>query len=245
MLYRENHKQNEAFKYRVWADPAGDLRPTDGPLADYTPHPTGVPDGLYLGFAAPILVTMDGFNKNPNNTFDPWLPKGATQTQGNNVDAYTDDDTPEGFSGGSDIRADITSANTFDRIFDTALAPTASDNQRKASVTQIFYVTNWLHDWWYDSGFNEVAGNAQQDNFGRGGVGGDVLFAQAQDGVPDPSARNNANMDTPLTGSRRRCRCTSGMASPASPRSSSRRSTRPTPPAPPASVSRASTSRAR
>ena len=200
VLYRENHKQNEAFKYRVWADPAGDLRPTDGPLVDFTPHPTGVPDGVYPGFAAPILVTMDGFNKNPNNTFDPWLPKGATQTLGNNVDAYTDDDTPEGFSGGSDIRADITGPNTFDRVFDTSQAPTVSDNQRKASITQIFYVTNWLHDWWYDSGFNEVAGNAQQDNLGRGGVGGDVLFAQAQDGFPDPNSRNNANMDTPADG---------------------------------------------
>ena len=53
-----------------------------------------------------------------------------------------------------------------------------------ASVTQVFYVTNWLHDWWYDSGFNEAAGNAQKDNFGRGGVAGDPLHAEAQNGAP-------------------------------------------------------------
>ena len=28
-------------------DATGDLRPTDGPLADFTPHPTGAPDGSY------------------------------------------------------------------------------------------------------------------------------------------------------------------------------------------------------
>lgn len=200
VLYREQQTQNEAFNYRVWADPTGDLRPTDGPLADFTPHPTGAPDGSYPGYSAPVLVSMDGFNKNPSNTFDPWLPMGATQTQGNNVDAYTDDDTPDGFSGGPDTRADVTAGNTFDRVFNPLLGPASSENQKKAAVTQIFYVTNWLHDWWYDSGFNEAAGNAQQDNLGRGGMGGDVLLAQAQDGFPDPEARNNANMNTPADG---------------------------------------------
>ena len=53
-----------------------------------------------------------------------------------------------------------------------------------AAVTQLFYVTNWLHDWCYDSGFDEAAGNAQHDNFGRGGLGGDPLHAEAQDGTP-------------------------------------------------------------
>jgi hypothetical protein len=200
VLYREHQTQHEAFNYRVWADPAGDLRPTDGPIADFTPHPTGIPDGSYPAFSAPVLVSMDGFNKNPSNTFDPWLPTGATQTLGNNVDAYTDDEAPDGFSGGPDIRADITGPNTFDRVYNPLLGPTTSDNQRKASVAQLFYVNNWLHDWWYDSGFNEAAGNAQQDNLGRGGMGGDVLLAQAQDGVPDPNARNNANMSTPADG---------------------------------------------
>ncbi len=197
VLYRENQTHNDTYNYRVWADPAGDLRPTDGPTADFTPHPTGVPDGSYPGYVPPVLVSMDGFNKNPNGGFDPWLLKGATVTTGNNVDAYTDDNAPDGFSNG-DIRADITGANAFDRIYDTAAGPQATVNQKKAAVTQIFYVTNWLHDWWYDSGFNEAAGNAQQDNLGRGGVAGDALDAQAQDGAPQ--SRNNANMSTGADG---------------------------------------------
>ena len=198
VLYRENQVHNDTFNYRVWADPTGDLRPTDSPLADFTPHPTGLPDNSYPPFIAPVLVSMDGFNKNPSNSFDPWLPKGATETKGNNVDAYTDDGAPDGFSGGADVRADVTGANVFDRVYDTGSGPQASENQKKAAVTQIFYVTNWLHDWWYDSGFNEAAGNAQQDNLGRGGVAGDPLQAEAQDTAPQE--RNNANMSTGADG---------------------------------------------
>jgi large repetitive protein len=197
LLYRDNLTHNDAFTYRVWADGSGDLRPTDGPLADYTPHPTGIPDGSYPPFVSPILVTIDGFNKNPQNTFDPWLTAGAMVTTGNNVDAYTDNDAPDGFSPG-DIRASITGANTFDRTYDTSLGPQTNDNQRMAAVGQIFYVTNWLHDWWYDSGFNEAAGNAQQSNYGRGGIEGDPLHAEGQDGAPN--SRNNANMSANADG---------------------------------------------
>jgi hypothetical protein len=35
--------------------------------------------------------------------------------------------------------------------------------QSMAAITQLFYVNNWLHDWWYDSGFDEAAGNAQAE----------------------------------------------------------------------------------
>jgi large repetitive protein len=192
VLYRSNLKHSDTFSYRVWADATGDLRPADGPLLDYTPHPKGISDNTYPGFAAPALIAIDGFNKNPAGKGDPWLPAGATETKGNNVDAYTDDDAPDGFSAG-DLRASITAPNTFDRLYDLNAGPQTSDNQRQAAVTDIFYVTNWLHDWWYDSGFNEAAGNAQEDNYGRGGLEGDPLHAEGQDGAPD--ARDNANMD--------------------------------------------------
>jgi len=43
VLYRRDATAYEAFKYRVWADEGGDHRPADGPLNDFTPHPTGVP----------------------------------------------------------------------------------------------------------------------------------------------------------------------------------------------------------
>src|SRR6185369_8812187 len=60
----------------------------------------------------------------------------------------------------------------------------------------------WLHDWYYDAGFTEAAGNAQTDNFGRGGSAGDSIIAEGQ----DFNARNNANMATPADGGRPRMR---------------------------------------
>src|SRR5690606_34856349 len=54
----------------------------------------------------------------------------------------------------------------------------------------------------YDLGFTEAAGNFQTDNFGRGGLGGDPVQADAQDGLDltDPFHQNNANMSTPPDG---------------------------------------------
>ena len=187
LLYRENLTHADAFTYRVHAEPTGDLRPTDGPIVDFSPHPTGKPDASYPDYAAPSLVSIDGFNQFK----DVWLSAAATQTKGNNVDAYTDDGAPDGFSS-KDVRATLTSPGVFDYTYDPTLGPQSSDAQRMAAVTNLFYVTNWLHDWWYDSGFDEAAGNAQGSNFGRGGLGGDVLHAEGQDGAP--GKRNNANM---------------------------------------------------
>ncbi len=188
-----------AYNYRVWAEPGGDKRPFDGPQADYTPHPTGVSDNSDPAFIAPNLVAMEGFNVNRNGVADPWLPAGASETVGNNVDAYTDVVGQNGYSNG-DLRATVTGGLSFDRVYDVDQEPLATPAQQMASVTQLFYVTNWLHDYWYGSGFDEVAGNAQQNNFGRGGVGGDVLLAEAQD-FALAGARNNANMQTPADGS--------------------------------------------
>jgi hypothetical protein len=111
---------------------------------------------------------------------DPWLPQFASETTGNNVDAYADLVAGDGFSAG-DIRANTTSANTFDYTYDTAQAPGATNNQIKASVTSLFYLNNWLHDYFYDSGFDEAGGNAQVNNFGRGGAQNDPLRVEAQD----------------------------------------------------------------
>jgi hypothetical protein len=192
MLYREHLTHDAAFDYRVFVDGTG--KPLDGPIADFSPHPTGVPDGSYPAFAASTLLSKDGFNSAPGGGSDPWLAAGATQSTGNNVDAYTDDDAPDGFSGANDLRAAVSAPGAFDYVFDPVQGPQVSTTQRMAAVTQLFYVNNWLHDDWYDSGFDEAAGNAQLSNLGRGGVEGDPLIAQAQDGAPQN--RNNANMST-------------------------------------------------
>ncbi|CAG8460326.1 16423_t:CDS:2 [Acaulospora colombiana] len=65
-----------------------------------------------------------------------------------------------------------------------------------SSVTNLFYWTNMIHDLFYRYGFNEVAGNFQQTNRGKGGKDKDAVIANAQDG----SGLNNANFATPPDG---------------------------------------------
>ncbi|HKY32872.1 MAG TPA: M36 family metallopeptidase [Candidatus Polarisedimenticolia bacterium] len=197
VLFRHSQTADAAYSYRVWADPVS-LLPDDGPQGTAaSPHPTGLPDGHQPAFVAPSLVTLES---GPLSTGDPWLPPGATVTSGNNADAYADLVSPDGFSGGSDIRASVTSPGVFDRVYDTSQQPSSSSAQRMAAITQLFYDVNFLHDWFYDAGFDEAAGNAQVSNHGRGGLELDAMRAEAQ----DFSGRNNANMSTPSDGLRPR-----------------------------------------
>lgn len=187
-----------AFTYRVFAEDTGERHPYDGPLADYTPHPTGAPNGMIPPVVASKLVMVDGLNHPAGGAADPWLPAGATDTHGNNIDAYTDVNAPDGLSG-NDFRASTTTAGLFDRSFDFTASPLVTPYQQMAGITSLFFTLNWLHDFWYDNGFTEAAGNAQADNYGRGGVAGDAIRAEAQDNALGGS-RNNANMSTPSDG---------------------------------------------
>jgi hypothetical protein len=188
-----------AVTYRVWAYPADDpnnpAAPWDGPHGNnLDPHPTGTLDGSQPVFMPQNDVTLVS---SPYVT-DPWLPLGATESNGNNVDAYVDLITPDGFTAGTDFRADVTSPNAFARTYDPT-HPNAI-NQQKAAIIQMFYNNNFFHDWYYASGFTESAGNAQSNNYGRGGIAGDNIRAEGQ----DFSGRNNANMSTPADGGRPR-----------------------------------------
>jgi hypothetical protein len=204
VLRNVNLTAHEAFNYRVYAETTGDKRPLDGPIADWSPHPAGTPDGSYPAYVPSSLVSIDGFNEHG----DPWLAADATTTVGNNVEVGTDRNGDNQVAG-EDIRATTTRSRTFDYAYNTAAEPMATSDQSRAALVHLFYTINWLHDWWYDSGFTEAAGNAQKSNLGRGGVENDVLVADGQDGaVSNPGttpeqrarSRNNANMSTPADG---------------------------------------------
>ena len=49
-----------------------------------------------------------------------------------------------------------------------------------AATANLFYWANRAHDLFYEIGFDEGAGNFQQDNFGRGGADGDAMLAYSQ-----------------------------------------------------------------
>ena len=198
-LFRHSQETElQAFSYRVWAEPSWRYLPYPGPQGrNGSPHPTGQPDGYQAPFVAPNLITL----VSTNFLGDPWLPDDASVTTGNNVEAFADIVSPDGYNAG-DIRADISLANTLNRTYDVTQAPNVSVDQIKAAVTELFYVNNWMHDWYYNVGFDELSGNAQTSNYGRGGLGFDSMLAEGQ----DHAGTNNADMSTPADGSRPRMR---------------------------------------
>ncbi|KNE70235.1 hypothetical protein AMAG_15202 [Allomyces macrogynus ATCC 38327] len=70
----------------------------------------------------------------------------------------------------------------------TSYTPTAT--------VQLFYMLNSAHDLSYQYGFDEVSGNFQVNNFGKGGKGNDAVIANLQ----DKSGTDNANFVTPPDG---------------------------------------------
>ncbi len=204
LLLRNNQTSHaSSFNYRVYADPVSTM-PLPGPQGrSGAPHPTGIPDGYTAPLQAANLVSLanGAFSQN-----DPWLADNATTTAGNNVQAFANRAAPDGLNPADagqcgdeldrDFTACITSAQTFDYDYDHSGLPLGSKSQAAASVVNLFYITNWLHDWFYDFGFDEKSGNAQSSNYGRGGLEGDPLIAQAL----DHSGTDNANMFTPADG---------------------------------------------
>ena len=112
-----------------------------------------------------------------------------TITRGNNVYASEDrnDDNSPGYSpdGGAELQ--------FDFPYLPSQQPLVWED---AAITNLFYANNFIHDLSYRYGFDEAAGNFQENNYGRGGDAGDAVQADAQDG----SGTNNANFSTPPDG---------------------------------------------
>lgn len=113
-----------------------------------------------------------------------------TITRGNNVYAGEDLDNDDfiGYSpnGGPGL--------VFDFPHNLASHPHANMD---ASITNLFYTCNVLHDVWYRYGFDEASGNFQRYNYTGMGNPSDEVIAQALDG----GGMNNANFGTPPDGS--------------------------------------------
>jgi hypothetical protein len=167
-----------------------------------TPNSDTLVPESYRVFAVPVESPSHGgrtLELNPYNvTASPFGWHDTNQvagpeftiTRGNNVHADTDLDAnnlPDGNApdGGAGL--------VFDYPFDDTQA---ASTYRDFAITNLFYWNNIMHDVSYLYGFNEVAGNFQQNNYGNGGLGNDYVRADAQDG----SGVNNANFGTPADG---------------------------------------------
>ncbi|HEX3474582.1 MAG TPA: M36 family metallopeptidase [Kofleriaceae bacterium] len=200
MLRDNDLVQHDAFVYRAYMETTGNRRPLDGPLQDFSPHPTGIPDGSTPQLVPSNLVVMEAFN----GPGDPWLATNATTTSGNNAESFADLDADRVFDN-LDVRPAVKSGRVLNYAYDHTLEPTANANQSMAGAVNAFFMVNWMHDWYYDSGFTEATGNGQLDNLGRGGVPGDPLLVTSQAGA-NTGLRNNADMSTPSDGARPRMR---------------------------------------
>ena len=137
-----------------------------------------------------LLVNPESLNASPHGWHDTNGVTGAefTIARGNNAHAYEDGDNA-GFSpnGGASLDFD----------YSLTIPYTAGNQSESAAVTNLFYWTNIIHDVLYEYGFDEAAGNFQQNNYGNGGAGNDYVRSEAQDG----SGTCNANFFTPADGS--------------------------------------------
>lgn len=123
-----------------------------------------------------------------------------TITRGNNAHAYTDLDDNNVSSGDEPDGGD-------NLVFDFPILQDGEpDTNRNAAVTQLFYMTNIMHDIAFNYGFDEQAGNFQATNYDFAFGGGDFVRAEAQDGYNEALANNpafigNASFSTPQDGS--------------------------------------------
>ena len=119
----------------------------------------------------------------------------GTTTAGNNANVYEDlnnDDVAE-YQPQTPPLGDPAYQH-FDYTFTNALATSGGTDittDRDAALTQAFYWINFLHDYYYGLGFDEPAGNFQDDNFGRGGIAGDGMLVEVHNGfTANPETSN-------------------------------------------------------
>jgi len=118
-----------------------------------------------------------------------------TITRGNNVHAYHDI-----FSQNESVGDEPDGGDSLCFDFSLDLGLNRPYTQLDAATTNLFFWNNLIHDVMYQYGFDEAAGNFQQNNYDRGGEEGDYVRAEVLDG----SNTNNANFGTPTDGSRPR-----------------------------------------
>lgn len=112
-----------------------------------------------------------------------------TITRGNNVWSQEDANGNNGVGDAPDGGDEL--------IFDFPLDDSEDAGAfTEAATVNLFYWNNIMHDVFYEYGFDEAAGNFQENNYGNGGSASDFVFADAQDG----SGINNATFGTPPDG---------------------------------------------
>ncbi|MDQ0484573.1 M36 family metallopeptidase [Guptibacillus hwajinpoensis] len=178
-------------------------------LVDYLADPEGLIFENFPGARKGGTQTVKSFNGDPNASPNGWLlpgtPLGVT-TFGNNANTYAN---WSNFIAPADqaVRPvaplgefSFTFKDSWNKTKGQTVPPSYADDVNSAS-TNLFYHHNLFHDYFYNLGWVEGAGNLQLSNFGKGGLGGDAILGLVQagaasGGAPTYTGRDNAYMLT-------------------------------------------------
>jgi subtilisin-like proprotein convertase family protein len=211
LLWRKDITQHQTLPatYNVYGNAASMMKAADSPTP-FTPGctvPSPCPEPPIIGRQNFSLIGNEA-PYNFNNL--GWINDGENRTIGNNAEAGIDRDgtdgiDPNGYAYGTPNRNFVFNYNPAPGNPPPGDNPIPPDPQpyppspfQQGSITNAFYVANRFHDEMYRLGFTEAAGNFQNDNFGRGGTGGDSVSVQVQNVL----ANGVASFVTPTDGQR-------------------------------------------
>jgi extracellular elastinolytic metalloproteinase len=214
ILYRQSLTANDSFGSSAPRSSGATVPQPGGAAAAGTTArvttavkgPAGLAFPYYPGAPTAPNQVVKSFKGNATASPAGWLnpaANGVFTTQGNNVDDH------ENWQGTRPEPNPFrpTSANgqflfTFVNNWgNTNCAANSYQQDVSQATTNLFYQHNRIHDEYYGYGFTEPAGNFQNDDFGRGGVGGDAVQGDVQAGIQaNPPSLDNANFSTPPDG---------------------------------------------
>lgn len=143
-------------------------QPTESPM---------LPDGTIPADGRTLVVNPQ--QRATNASPSGWNAIGNTlfrNMQGNNAHAFDDRDN-NGQPPSTEPFCGLFLGSQCDFPLNLGQSPSSYID---AATANLFYWVNLVHDIQYQYGFDEVAGNFQETNFGRGGQGGDRVRARAQ-----------------------------------------------------------------
>jgi extracellular elastinolytic metalloproteinase len=171
-----------------------------------SPGPAGLAFPYYPGAPAAPDQVLESFTGDATASPAGWLNppvNGEFTTQGNNVD-----DHENWLATRPEPNPFRPTSSTGQFLFpflnnwgNTNCADASYEQDVSQATTNLFYQHNRIHDEYYGYGFTESAGNFQNNDFGRGGIGGDAVQGDVQAGIQaNPPNLDNANFSTPPDG---------------------------------------------
>jgi len=174
--------EHKAASYNVFAWGVNDPSVGNRSMAEETIDTLASPAGWH---SLPFYVDPASAHLNMKPE-DKQKFRNTTTTWGNNVFAH------ENWEGRNAWVNNYRPDAGVDMVFNFTYNPKETeradslDEAKKyinATITQLFFTSNLVHDLFYRYGFDEVSGNFQQHNFGRGGEENDAVIHELAHGL--------------------------------------------------------------